>query len=377
MSRHGYCYTAFLAGVFFIAPLRAQTELAFPHLAIGGNPAYETVLQIINEIEVANPVVIEVFQGGLAGAANGTPLPVRFDGGNPASSLSFTLTPYQEFSTILSASQSSVMNGWLRARSTLAGGKISGNLIFRQKTGSTIIDSVGATSPQRFRKAVIQVDQREAGSNTGLAFANPDSTAVQVILDLFRGSERLAVPVPVKLEPNQHYARLITEIFPTLGNQQATLLIETEAGRAVPCMALRLDGLQLTSIPVRPLGFAFQYTITNPGGAVVETGTWLFDLVGFNLIGSGKIETPTPGEFTEVTGSWVGTNFQFRYRKVISANAVGMVVFNGTSAGQESTAAADGSGRAVVGKVTTIGADGQVLSVNNFTAYHKFAPPPQ
>lgn len=377
MSRHGYYHAAFLACVFLIAPLRAQTDLAFPHLAVGGNPAYETVLQIINEIEVANPVVVEVFQGGLAGTANGMPLPVLFDGGNPASSLSLTLTPYQEFTTILSASQGGVMNGWLRVRSTLAGGKISGNLIFRQKTGTTIIDSVGASSTQRFRRAMLQLDQRETGSNTGLALANPDSTTVRVILDLFRGPERLAVPVTITLQPNQHYARLITEIFPSLGSQQATLLIETEAGRAIPFMALRLDGLQLTSIPMRPLGFAFQYTVTAPGGGVVETGTWLFDMLGFNLIGSGKVETPTPGEFTEVTGSWVGTNFQFRYRKVISANAVGMVVFNGTSAGQESTAAADGSGRAVVGKVTTIGADGQVVSVNNFTAYHKFAPPPQ
>jgi hypothetical protein len=103
----------------------------------------------------------------------------------------------------------------------------------------------------------------------------------------------------------------------------------------------------------------------------------MFDLVGFNLIGSGKIESPTAEELAEVSGSWIGTNFQFRYRKVLSAGAVGMVIFNGTSAGQESTSGTDGKGKAVVGKVTTIGADGQIQSVNNFSAYHKFGPPPQ
>jgi hypothetical protein len=236
---------------------------------------------------------------------------------------------------------------------------------------------VGATCPQRFRRALVQVDLRETSSNTGLAFVNPDSNPVQVVLDLFRGPERVAVPVPVTLLPNQHYARFVTEIFPTLGNQQASLLIETEAGRAIPFMALRLDGLQLTSIPVRPLGFAFQYAVTTSAGTPVESGFWVFDLVGFNLIGSGKIDTPAPAELTEINGSWVGTSFQLRCRRMLSANAVGMVVFTGTSAGQESTAGSDGNGKAIVGKVTTIGADGQAQSVNNFTAYHKYGPPPQ
>jgi hypothetical protein len=142
-------------------------------------------------------------------------------------------------------------------------------------------------------------------------------------------------------------------------------------------MALRLDSGHLTSIPVRPLGFAFQYTVTSNSGGSIETGFWMFDLVGFNLVGTGKVETPSPGSFFEVTGSWLGTNFQFRYRKILPGNAVGMMVFNGTSAGPESTVGTDGKSKGVSGKVTTIGADGQVVSVYNFTAYHKFGLPAQ
>ncbi len=365
--------------VFLIlaVPAYGQSDLAFPHLALGGTPAYETVLQVINEVEVTNNIVIDVYQGGLSGAANGTPLAVHFDGGAPATTLNVSLTPFQEFSTTITIDGTTLRNGWLHVRSTVSGGKISGSLLFRQRSGGTVIDSVGATSPQKFRRAVIQVDQRDAGSDTGVAFVNTDSTSLNVTLDLYQGPNPVATTVPVTLQPNQHFARLVSQIFPTFGAQQGTLVLEADPGREAPCMALRLDGLQLTSIPVRPLGFVFQYSITGPSGSTVETGFWMFDLVGFNLIGLGKIETPSPSDFFEVTGSWVGTSLQFRYRKTLAPGNIGEVVFNGTSAGSESTAGSDGQPKAVTGKVTTIGADGQAVTVYNFSAYHKFGPQPQ
>jgi len=369
------CYET-AALLLLAVPLYAQSDLAFPQLAVGGTPAYETVLQLVNEVENNNPIVIEVYQGRLSGTANGTPLAVRFDGGSPSTSYSITLAPYQELTTVITGDPGTLKNGWLRVRSTLTGGKISGNLVFRQRSGSSLTDSVGATTPQRFRQAIVQVDQRESGSDTGVAFANPDDTAVEVMLDLFQGTNRVAAPLPVTLQPKQHFARLISEMFPSFGSRQGTLVIGAAAGRAVPCMALRLDGGRLTSIPVRPLGFAFQYTVTNDAGSVLETGVWMFDLLGFDLIGTGKVETPAPSGLFEVTGSWLGTNFQFRYRKSLAGNTTGMMVFNGTSAGPESTVDASGKGRVISGKATLIGADGQVVSVNRFTAYHKFGAPP-
>jgi hypothetical protein len=369
----------FAIPLFFLlgAPLLAQSDLAFPQVAVGGSPAYETVLQIINEVETDNPVVIEVFQGFMAGSANGTPLSVRFDGGTPAVSRTVTLTPFQEFTTILTSSGTTLMNGWLRVRSTIAGGKISGNVVFRQRNSGGLIDSVGATSPQRYRQAVIQVDQRETGSDTGVACANPDNTAVVVTVEVYQGLNLAASPLPVTLQPQQHYARLVTEMFPAFGSQQGTLIISAAANRQVPCMALRMDNFHLTSIPVRPLGFSFQYSVINDAGAPVEAGFWLFDLSGFTLIGTGKIESPVAAELPEVTGSWMGTNFQFRYRKAFADGTVGMVVFNGTSAGQESLSGSDGRSKLISGKVTTIGADGRVISINTFAAYHKFGALPQ
>jgi hypothetical protein len=357
-------------------PLYAQSDLVFPHLALGGNPAYETILQVINEVETNNQITIEVFNGNLT-RANGTPMNVRFDGGTPTNSLTVTLASYQELSTTITSTGTDLVNGWLRVRSSTAGGKISGNLIFRQRVGGTVVDSAGAPTPQKFRRGVIQIDQRETQSNTGVAFANPDDVPLNVYVDLYQGIDRVATTLPITLLPKQHYAGLITQMFPTFGNKQGTIVLETEAGRQVACMALRLDGIQLTSIPVRPLGFVFQYAATGTNGSTVESGFWMFDMIGFNLVGTGKIEFPASGDFFEVTGSWVGKNFQFRYRKTIGNNNIGVVVFNGTSAGDESTAGNDGKGKVISGKVTTLGSDGQVISVNNFTAFHKYGPAPQ
>jgi hypothetical protein len=358
-------------------PLYGQSNLVFPHLAVGGTPTYETVLQLMNEVGTDNPIVIDVYQGRLSGSANGNPLAVRFDGSPASASRSVTLSPYQELATVLTGDTTALKVGWLRVRSTIAGGKISGTLLFRQRSGNTLLDSVGVGAAQRFRRAVIQVDQRETGSNTGLAFANPDDSAVTVTLDLFQGSTRVASPILVTLQPNQHYTRLFSEIYPFFGAQQGTLILEAAPSRAVPVVALRLDGSNLTSIPVRPLGFSFQYSVTGEGGATTESGWWIFDLAGFNVMGTGKIEFPASADISDIAGSWAGTNFQFSYRKLLRDGTTGTVVFGGISAGQESTVGVDGKEKAVIGKAITIGADGQTVSVGTFTAFHKFGSGPQ
>ncbi len=350
------------------APMMAQSDLAFPQIAVGGQ--FETVLQIINEVATNNNIVIDVFQGSSAGAANGTPFPVRFDGGSPLASRTLTLTSFQELTTILTTTDTVAKNGWVRIRSTTPGGKISGNLLFRQKSGTAVIDSVGVSSPQRFRYAVIQVDSREDGTNTGVAFVNPDTTPVNVTIDLYQ-ADRFVATFPQTLQPNQHFAKFVSEMFPTFGKQQGKLKVSTQARNAIPYLTLRADGIQLTGIPVRPLGLVFQYTVSS-SGTTVETGSWMFDFVGFDLIGLRRKDSDPAGSFFGARGIWSGNNFKVSYRTQFSDNSIGVVVFSGTSAGVESTLDGSGTNQPITGKVTTIGANGQALPVNDFSAVLKF-----
>jgi hypothetical protein len=356
-----------------------QSDLALTQAAIG--PPFETVVQVINEVQTNITVTIEVFQGASTAGANGTPMTVRFDGGAATNQGAvFNLGAFQELTTVLTGPDAVLRNGWIHVFSTGSGAKISASLFFRTKTGSTVTDSVGVPSTQRFRHAVVQFDNRDAGSRTGIAFCNPDSTSVTVNLDVFQANSQATSAVPIVLQAKQHYAKFLDEIpeFGQFSNRQGTLVIEVSPGRTIPILVLRIDGSQLTSLATRPLGFVFQYSVTTTAGANVETGFWEFDFLGFDLVGIGRRESigggagDPPGLFFTVSGNWTGTNFQFRYRAALPGGGTGMVVFNGTSAGQESTLNATNASQPITGKVTTIDANGNALSVNNFTANHKY-----
>ncbi len=375
MDRRFGVLSCLVCALFSFTSLDAQSgidvkspDFAFPQIAVGGQ--FETVLQIINEVAASNVVEIKVFQGSSAGTANGTPFAVQFDGGAPTDTRSVTLSASQEFTTILTSTDSAPKNGWVRVSSKTTGGKISGNLLFRQKSGTTVIDSVGVSSPQRFRYTVIQVDNRETGSNTGVAFVNPDTTPVNVTIDLYQADTWFAT-FSQTLQSNQHFAKFVSEMFPTFGKQQGTLVIDTQPRTFIPFLTLRADAIQLTGIPVRPLGFVLQYTVKTSSGGTVETGFWMLDFVGSDLVGIGRRDTDPAGSFFSLRGSWFGTNFQFSYQA--PDNSIGTVIFNGTSAGSESTRATPSSDSVpITGKVTTIGANGQVVLVNDFSAQHKY-----
>ncbi len=354
--------TAVVVFALCLVSLKAQNDLYFPQIAVGGG--YETVLQVLNEENVTETITVEVFEGISSETDNGSPLAVKFDGGTPVSSLVQTLNPYQEFSTLLSSSDTSLHVGWLRVHSSVAGGKIGANLFFRTKSGNTVIDSVGVLASQGLRFGLLQVDNRAAGSDTGVAFANPTDSAVDVLIDLFQGPDFIGRQT-VTLQPSQQSAKFVTELFPGFGQQQGTLLVETPPGTILPFLGVRVDGTQVTSLPFHPYGFSLQYEIHDAADTSLETGYWVFDSDGLSLIGKGKADGGTT--MYDVTGNWTGHSFQCAFRRTFTDQTVGMVVFNGTSQGQETS-----DDVPITGTATTIGADGQVVSVNNFSASVKF-----
>ncbi|MGI8786042.1 MAG: hypothetical protein ACR2L2_20605 [Acidobacteriota bacterium] len=355
MNRHAVCLVGLLCMALSATGLQAQSDLAFPHVVVGG--PWETILQVTSEVGATVTVVVDVFQGGSTGASNGLPMAVRFDGSAPTSSRTVNLSAFEELSTVLSTADTTARNGWARVRSTTAASKISGNLIFRQRSGATVLDSVAVASPQRFKSATIQIDNREVGSNTGLAFVNPDSTPLAVHIDLYRANLRIET-LTVTLQPNQHFAKFVTEIFGGFGAQQGTLVLDVAGdGTAIPFLTLRADGAQFTGIPVRPSGGVAQYEVRNSANAVVETGLWIFDQLGSNLVGLGRRNSDPVGSFFVVSGSFEAAGLQISHRVQFPNSSFGVVVFQSTT---ESNAG-------LTGKVTTIGADGQVVSVNNFT----------
>lgn len=356
------CFLSLLVAFMFGLPVWAQSELAFPQIIVG--ESFETVVQISNDVASDDILTFEVFSGGID--ENGAPLAVQFDGGDPTSVTQRILAPFQEISIRLSLSGSDLKAGWLRVLSSVSGGKVSGNLFYRIKEGDSVLESVGVTSSKRYRFAQIQLDHTDAASDTGVGFINPDDTPVTVTIDLFRGEQFLAEFVRT-LEPRQHFAKLVSEIFPEFTNSVGTLLIETSASRAIPFLTLRLDGQQLTSLPVRPLGFTLQYELWDQSSTRIETGFWVLESEGHSVVGFGSRTGDTLDQRYRVQGTWEGTSFQCAFRRVLEDDSVGIVVLNGTSKGIEKS-----NGEPITGKATVLGANGQTVAVYDFSAFSKF-----
>jgi len=342
----------------------AETDLTFPQVVVG--ESFETILQIANDVASDDSITLEVFSGNFEGRGNGEPFPVQFDDSEPTTVLTKELSPFQETTVRLSLTGSKVRNGWLRVRSAAPGGKVSGSLLFRVRSGGEVFDSVGVTSAKRYRFAQIQFDDREPNVATGVAFVNPDDSSVEITIDLFRG-ELFLERFSVELDANEHFAKLFSEIFPAFAHTDGTLLVETTASRTIPILTLRLDGSQMTSLPVRPLGFSLQYEIRDQVDTLIESGFWMLDSEGHNLIGLGRRTGDSQSEEFGLIGSWVSTSFQCVQRTTSLNGSSGVLVFNGTSAGIEKT-----EGAPIVGKVTEIGSDGNVVSVNGFVAFAKY-----
>lgn len=342
--------------------LRAQSDLAFPQIIVG--ESFETVVQIANDVASDDVVTFEAFSG--ASDDNGQPLLVQFDGAEPAAITQRELSPFQELSITLDLRGSDLKVGWLRVKSSVSGGKISGSLLYRVKDGDTVLESVGVTSARRYRFAQIQLDHKGAFSDTGVGFVNPDDLPVEVTIDLFQG-ERFLGRFVHTLEPRQHFARLVSDFFPDFKDRLGTLLVETSASRAIPFLTLRLDGQQLTSLPVRPLGFTLRYELWDENSGKVETGFWILESEGHNIVGWGSQAGDSEGEDYLVLGSWQGTSFQCAFRRTLEDGSVGIVVFNGTSQGLEQS-----NGEPITGKATLLGADGLQRAVYDFTAFSQY-----
>ena len=356
------CFFGLLVLGLLPVPIYAQSELAFPQIIVGDS--FETVVQIANDVASDDTLTFEVYSGAVEG--NGQPLPVQFDGGQPVPVVKRQLSPFQEMSVRLNLSGSDLKVGWLRVSSSVPGGKVSGNLFYRVKDGNTVLESVGVTSSKRLRFGQIQLDHQDQASDTGVGFVNPDDSPVQVTIDLFQGELSLA-QFSHTLQPKQHFAKLVSEIFPEFTGEVGTLLVETSASRAIPFLTLRLDGQQLTSLPVRPLGFTLQYELWDQSATLVESGFWVLESEGHNVVGFGRRTGDPESQSYRVLGTWEGTSFQCAYRTYLTDESPGMVVFNGISQGIEKS-----GGEPITGKATVIGADGQAVAVYDFSAFSKY-----
>src|SRR5262245_8352434 len=243
-----------IADVCFGQATPLTIPVNFPQIAIGGDASgvnYVTLLQVVNNNSVATTAHLTLH------ADDGSGLPALFDGQGPQSSLDIPLQAGQARLIKITAN-GPVSSGWLEI--TYSPSDALTTVILQLRSGTTLLSEVGVQPADATPSADLAAET-EANLNTGLAIANPQTTAQTVLVRLWDpNSGSPVVSTKFSLAAHGHVARLLTELFPAVdGITKMRPKISIDACSDANCSAaggdfiataIRLNGDQFTTIPV-------------------------------------------------------------------------------------------------------------------------------
>jgi hypothetical protein len=230
--------------------------IAVPQIAVGGDPAaenYTTLVQIVNNNSSGTNGHIALFSD------SGAPLPALFNGQGPQPTLDVHFEA-GEARQIRLTLDGAITAGWMQI--TYSPSDALTTVILQFRSGMTLLSEVGVQPAFDMMAATDLAVETDAAVNTGIAIANPSPVTENVLVRLWDpGTGTPLSGTVISLPPNGHIARLLTELFPEVANitQIRTKLsldscsspsCNLAGGAGLVATALRLNGGQLTTIPV-------------------------------------------------------------------------------------------------------------------------------
>ncbi|MBI4456293.1 MAG: hypothetical protein HY644_10380 [Acidobacteria bacterium] len=223
-----------------------------PHIAVGGPSRgihMSTTVFLINNTTQGASGIGELFSD------DGIPLPLQItsSGANSLSGLGsrfdWRLGPRQMVRVVLTIDAPDLSAGWLRVSSDLA---IGVTAVFQLFDGDRLMTQAGVLSSPARRSAASVYDHIGTGTDTGLAFSNTSDQENTLTLTLFGGrSGQQLQTTTLKLPPNGHVAKFISELFPTAPNITAMEgSVSISGSLPFSAMTLRVDGTVLTTLPI-------------------------------------------------------------------------------------------------------------------------------
>jgi hypothetical protein len=228
--------------------------LAFPQLAVGGDPAaahYVTILQIVNNNSAATSGHFELLSD------SGTPFQVLVDGAGPQASFDVGLAPGETRQIELSSS-GDVASAWMAATYTPAHALTA--MIIQYRHGASVRSEVGVEPALQTLLETDLAFDNDSALNTGIALGNPSLSPGYVLARLWDADTgAFTAATVVALTGNGHIARLVTELFPSatnIGQTRARVSLDScsnftcsfRGGNGFLAAALRLNGDLFTTI---------------------------------------------------------------------------------------------------------------------------------
>ena len=219
----------------------AQQTFYFPQIVDGRDPGplthWHTTIYLSNDGSAPASGTVTLFQ------SDGTPMNISFVddqslGAAIGNKITFQIQPGQtrKYTSVGSAD---LQVGYGVVTSSVP---IAGDAMFAHWTNppnERAIAEAGVPSAVLMNKQAVFVDT-QFGYNSGVAIANPGSTAATVTFELDAIDGTVVATTTQTLPPGQHVARFVTELFSGLTALAGQLRISSDTGLAV--VALRFDG---------------------------------------------------------------------------------------------------------------------------------------
>jgi YVTN family beta-propeller protein len=238
----------FLFGVGRVAAQSTRT-LYFPQTVNGaaGGLTYRTTFILFNLGTQATSGTLELYDD------DGRRLEVTLldsDGRGLGTTATFNLSiPAQSAHRYITDGSGSLRVGWARVSSPQ---DLNGSSIFQVFDGTgNLISEAGVNNSPPLRSFTIFHDSKASNTATGLALANVSATqAANLTLRMFQldgttvGTKNLTIP------PLGHLARFMTDstLFPETARTEGFMTVVSTGD--ISAVTLRVDGIQLTTIPV-------------------------------------------------------------------------------------------------------------------------------
>lgn len=218
--------------------------ICFPHFGDGRIPgtsqSFSTTLTFVNASTLTAEVKVEVLSD------QGTTVTLPMEGRPPAGVYTISVPPLS-VRELRSVGSGPVKSGWISVESNVA---IGAAARFTNRTDKgVLVTSVGVAEGTLGRSFTIFAD-RQGGSNTGLALANPGNAPVRIEAELQSLAGAAVARRQIDLPPLGHRALFIDELFKGVaGIDKFVGRIALEADQEFAGTTLRVTGTQLTSMP--------------------------------------------------------------------------------------------------------------------------------
>ena len=219
-------------------------QLVFPQVADGSFPGGSFLSSLVFVNRTAAGVTGRISFS----KSDGTPMALGLVDGRRGSEFTFTV-PGGGSVFLQTNGSSPLAVGYARLTST---GPLGGTILFSQLDGSgrVLLEAGVGAAPggTRFSIPVLYV---RGSVDTGVAFANTSGQPVELQLKLRDKPGNDVDSAVIRLGIGEHLPKFATELFDSLpGQSEFAGLVEVEADQPVSAIALKLQGLILTTFPV-------------------------------------------------------------------------------------------------------------------------------